>query len=114
MTTVCLQTIPRPKNIFQTISSEMSVENFFYLNVLGEIKAAEFPLGPGGSGIFVRYDIVAGDDWEMVSGVKAGITQCANGSRASDSIVFNMPIECTFKSTNIHGCKFVLKSSNFD
>lgn len=83
----------------------MSVENFFYLNVLGEIKSAEFPLGPEGSGVFIRYDVVAGEDWEMVSGLKSGITQCANSGKYFDQIVFNMPIEFTFKSTNVHGCK---------
>lgn len=83
----------------------MSVESFFYLNILGEIQSAQFPLGADGSGLFVRYDVVAGDDWEIVSGVKSGITQCANSGRISDEIVFNMPIECTFKSTNIHGCE---------
>ena len=83
----------------------MSIENFFYLNVLGEIRSASFPLGADGSGIFIRYDIVNGDDWEMVSGVQSGITQCANAGGQSDEIVFNMPIECTFKSTNIHGCE---------
>lgn len=82
----------------------MSVENFFFLNVLGEIQSVLFPLGPYGRGIFIRYDVVAGDDWEMVSGVNSGITQSANSGH-SDQIVFNMPIEFTFKSTNIHGCK---------
>lgn len=86
----------------------MSVENFFFLNILGEIQSAKFPLGPDGSGLFIRYDVVAGDDWEMVSGVKSGITQCANSGGHSDEIVFNMPIECTFKSTNIHGCELTL------
>jgi B9 domain-containing protein 1 len=83
----------------------MSNENFFFLNVFGEIKSAEFPLGPSGSGIFIRYDVVAGDDWEILSGVKSGITQCANSGKNSEEIVFNMPIEFTFKSTNIHGCE---------
>lgn len=40
----------------------MSIENFFYLNVLGEIKSANFPLGADGSGVFIRYDIVAGEE----------------------------------------------------
>jgi hypothetical protein len=84
---------------------EMSIENFFYLNILGEIKSANFPLGPCGSGIFCRYDIVSGDDWELVSGIQSGITQCANAGKYSDEIIFNMPIECTFKSTNIFGCE---------
>jgi B9 domain-containing protein 1 len=83
----------------------MSIENFYYLNILGEIKSVSFPLGAYGSGLFCRYDIVTGDDWELVSGIKTGITQCADGSRYSDEIVFNMPIECTFKSTNVYGCE---------
>ena len=92
----------------------MSIENFFYLNILGEIKSAKFPLGPDGSGLFTRYDFVAGDDWEIVSGVRSGISQCANSGRNSDEIVFNMPVECTFKSTNIHGCKFYNKLKKFN
>lgn len=92
-------------NINKSKIAKMSNENFFFLNILGEIQSAQFPLGPDGSGVFVRYDVVAGDDWEIVSGVKSGITQCANSRGNSDKIVFNMPIECTFKSTNIHGCK---------
>lgn len=99
MTIICCQTK-------STKFVKMSIENFFFLNILGEIQAAKFPLGPDGSGIFIRFDIVAGDDWEMVSGVKSGITQCANVGRNSELVVFNMPIECTFKSTNIHGCEF--------
>lgn len=93
------------KSKSNSIHGKMSIENFFYLNVLGEIKSANFPLGADGSGIFIRYDIVAGDDWEMVSGVKAGLTQCANSGKYSDEIVFNMPIEFTFKTTNVHGCE---------
>ena len=87
----------------------MSIENFFYLNIVGEIKSVKFPLGPNGSGVFCRYDIVAGDDWEIVSGIKSGITQCANSGKESDEIVFNMPIECTYKSTNIYGCLLKIK-----
>lgn len=83
----------------------MSIENYFYLNVIGEIQSASFPLGADGSGVFMRYDIVAGSDWELVSGVKSGITQCANGGKFNDEIVFNMPIECTLKSTNVFGCE---------
>lgn len=85
----------------------MSVQNYFYLNILGEIKSANFPLGPNGSNLFCRFDIVAGDDWELVSGIKSGITQCANGGTNSDDIIFNMPMESTFKSTNIFGCMLI-------
>ncbi|CAO1437350.1 unnamed protein product [Diamesa serratosioi] len=81
----------------------MTTENFFYLNILGQIQSAHYPLGPQGSGIFCRYDVVVGNDWELVSGIKAGITQCANGGVKFEDVVFNMPIECTFKSTNVYG-----------
>lgn len=84
----------------------MTIENFFYLNIIGEIQSANFPLGADGNGVFIRYDIVAGGDWELVSGVKSGITQCANSGKFNDEIVFNMPIECTLKSTNVFGCKY--------
>lgn len=86
-------------------NGKMTTENFFYLNILGQIQSAHFPLGPQGSGLFCRYDVVVGNDWELVSGIKAGITQCANGGVHFEDVVFNMPIECTFKSTNVHGCK---------
>jgi B9 domain-containing protein 1 len=83
----------------------MTTENFFYLNVIGQIESANFPLGPDGNGIFCRFDVVVGSDWEIVSGIRTGVTQCANVGPDFENIVFNMPIECTFKSTNIHGCE---------
>ncbi|CRL07204.1 CLUMA_CG020187, isoform A [Clunio marinus] len=81
----------------------MSIENFYYLNVFGEINSVSFPLGPEAKGIFIKYDIVAGDDWEVISGVTTGLTQCSNPRKGHDSIVFNMPIACTFRFTNIFG-----------
>lgn len=92
---------------------KMATENFFYLNILGELKSVNFPLGPDGSGLFCRYDVIAGGDWELVSGVRSGITQCANGGTRTDEIVFNMPIECTFKSTNIFGCELKVYRLSF-
>ena len=104
----------------------MSTENFFYLNIVGQLKSCRFPMGPDAGSIFCRYvqviledliivtktkfisrfDVVVGADWEIVSGIKSGITQYASSSTSEfEEVVFNMPIECTFKSTNIYGCK---------
>lgn len=66
-----------------------------------------FPIGCDTSKLFCRYDIMAGPDWELVSGLSTGITQYADvGSGRFEEIVFNMPIEVMYKSTNPYGCKY--------
>lgn len=85
----------------------MLSDNYFYLTVTGQLKHIYFPLGPDGvGGIFCRYDVVYGSDWELVSGLRSGISQCAEpGAKRKEQVTFNMPIEFTFRSTNPHGCK---------
>lgn len=86
----------------------MISDSFFHLTVTGQIKNAYFPLGPDSSNLFCRYDVVTGPDWELVSGLKSGITQCAMAGPRMEYVTFNMPIEFTFKSTNPFGCKYLL------
>ncbi|XP_055626326.1 B9 domain-containing protein 1 [Toxorhynchites rutilus septentrionalis] len=98
------------------ISGGGDSESYFHLTVVGELEAACFPLGPDGSNLFCRYDIVAGPDWELVSGLRSGITQSAKVDRDYRLVVFNMPIEFTMKSTNPHGWPqivFCLYGNNF-
>lgn len=78
-------------------------ENFFHLTVTGQLESAHFPMGPDGSGLFCRYDIVAGPDWELVSGLRSAVTQSARTESDYRTVVFNMPIEFTMKSTNPYG-----------
>lgn len=87
----------------------------FHLNILGQIELATFPLGAPSSQLFARFDIVAGADWELLSGVATGVTQCAAarddpGSGAA-VVVFNMPVEVMFRATNPHGCTCVSEQS---
>lgn len=84
----------------------METENFFHLNITGQIDSAFFPIPPSSCSLFCRYDIVCGPDWELISGIKSGVTQNASAGRDTDSIVFNMPLEFTFKSTNPFGCEY--------
>ncbi|XP_058456944.1 B9 domain-containing protein 1 [Malaya genurostris] len=91
-------------------------ESYFHLAVTGQLESAYFPLGPDGSSLFCRYDVVAGPDWEMVSGMRSGITQSAKAERDFRTVVFNMPLEFTMKSTNPHGWPqivFSLYGNNF-
>ncbi|XP_037939747.1 B9 domain-containing protein 1-like [Teleopsis dalmanni] len=73
--------------------------------ISGQLESAIFPMGPDADEIFCRYEVVAGADWELVSGCQNGITQTASNKcgHYNDKIVLNMPIEITFKSTSPHG-----------
>uniref|UniRef100_A0A2M4BZW5 B9 domain-containing protein 1 n=1 Tax=Anopheles marajoara TaxID=58244 RepID=A0A2M4BZW5_9DIPT len=78
-------------------------ESFFHLTVTGQLESAHFPMGPDGDGLFCRYDIVAGPDWELMSGLSSAVTQSARTDSDYRTVVFNMPIEFTMKSTNPYG-----------
>lgn len=84
----------------------MDTNNYFYINVIGQIETCWFPIGCDTSKLFFRFDILAGPDWELVSGLNTGISQYADvGYSSFEEIVFNMPIEVMYKSTNPYGCK---------
>lgn len=83
----------------------METDNIFHLNISGQIESAYFSIKPDSKTIFCRYDIVSGSDWELISGLKSGVTQNSSAGNDSKKIVFNMPLEFTFKSTNPYGCK---------
>ncbi|XP_069838230.1 B9 domain-containing protein 1 isoform X3 [Dendropsophus ebraccatus] len=73
----------------------------FLLNVNGQIESAEFPEFDD---LYCKYCFVYGHDWAPTSGVEEGISQIASKNRtANRSIVWNFPIEITFKSTNPYG-----------
>lgn len=91
------------------METNTTAASYFNIFVTGQLESATFPLGPEASEIFCRYESVAGPDWELVSGLKQGITQFASNHNGNfnDPIVFNMPIEQTYRSTNSFGCKFL-------
>lgn len=83
----------------------MEANEYFFKNVTGQIEYAHFPIGFDGSNLFCRYDVVAGPDWQLISGTTCGVTQNASPGKRIDKVVFNMPMELMYKSTNPYGCK---------
>ncbi|XP_034113031.1 B9 domain-containing protein 1 [Drosophila albomicans] len=86
--------------------------SYFSLCVTGQIVSATFPLGPDKEFIFCRYELVAGPDWQLASGAQHGLTQMSTNKSGhfNDKIVFNMPIEVTYKSTSPFGWPQILIS----
>ncbi|ALC46008.1 CG14870, partial [Drosophila busckii] len=79
--------------------------SYFSLCISGQIVSATFPLGPDREYVYCRYELVAGADWQLVSGPQHGLTQMATNKSGhfNDKIIFNMPIEVTYKSTSPFG-----------
>lgn len=82
----------------------METANHFFVNVIGEIESCAYPYGGAFvSPIYCRYEITGGPDWQLVSGASNGVTQSSAADRRGH-VVFNMPVEVMFKSTNPYGC----------
>ncbi|GLV34472.1 B9d1 [Carabus blaptoides fortunei] len=47
--------------------------------------------------------MIAGPDWKVISGLESAVSQTANVVVNGDKIVFNLPIDITYKSTNPYG-----------
>ncbi|XP_040212367.1 B9 domain-containing protein 1 [Rana temporaria] len=78
-----------------------SAASVFLLNVTGQIESAKFPEFDE---LYCKYCFVYGHDWAPTSGVEEGISQIASKNRhIKEEIVWNFPIEITFKSTNPFG-----------
>ncbi|XP_041434650.1 B9 domain-containing protein 1 isoform X2 [Xenopus laevis] len=72
----------------------------FLLNVSGQIESAEFPEFDD---LYCKYSFVYGHDWAPTSGVEEGISQITSKSQdGKQALVWNFPVEITFKSTNPH------------
>ncbi|EDV43076.1 uncharacterized protein Dana_GF18301 [Drosophila ananassae] len=86
--------------------------SYFSVCITGQIVSATFPLGPDKEFVFLRYELVAGPDWQLASGPQHGLTQLATNRSGhfNEPIVFNMPIEVTYKSTSPFGWPQILVS----
>ncbi|XP_068605779.1 B9 domain-containing protein 1 [Brachionichthys hirsutus] len=73
----------------------------FLLTVNGQIEGAYFPEFDN---LYCKYCFVYGHDWAPTSGLEEGITQITcKGSHSSHTLIWNFPLETTFKSTNPSG-----------
>ncbi|KAK5856525.1 hypothetical protein PBY51_008114 [Eleginops maclovinus] len=73
----------------------------FLLTVNGQIEGANYPEYDN---LYCKYCFVYGHDWAPTSGLEEGITQITcKGSQSSHKLIWNFPLETTFKSTNPTG-----------
>ncbi|EOD40530.1 hypothetical protein EMIHUDRAFT_222627 [Emiliania huxleyi CCMP1516] len=77
-------------------------QRYFNVMATGQIESGRFE---GNSSLYCRYVFSCGEDWSVMCGVEEGITQMASssGSTANGSVVWNFPIDATFRSTCPHG-----------
>lgn len=98
----------------------------FLVSAVGQIEKAHFP---NYDNIYCKYVFVYGPDWEIVTvsvlshfrlwinlftyfirvrkkqGIEEGISQIAQKSQDERQlVVWNFPLDISFKSTNPHGC----------
>ncbi|XP_075998875.1 B9 domain-containing protein 1 [Genypterus blacodes] len=73
----------------------------FLLTVNGQIEGANFPQFDE---LYCKYCFVYGHDWAPTSGLEEGISQITcKGKPSSHKLIWNFPLEITFKSTNPSG-----------
>ncbi|XP_059572904.1 B9 domain-containing protein 1 [Alligator mississippiensis] len=73
----------------------------FLLMVTGQIESAQFPEFDD---LYCKYCFVYGHDWVPTTGLEEGISQITSKSGdAQQTLVWNFPIDITFKSTNPYG-----------
>ncbi|XP_063171027.1 B9 domain-containing protein 1 [Candoia aspera] len=89
---------PAPRGPMAAASSSPTV---FLLMVSGQIESAQFPEFDD---LYCKYCFVYGSDWAPTSGLEEGISQITSKNRnAQQDLVWNFPINITFKSTNPFG-----------
>ncbi|XP_045680591.1 B9 domain-containing protein 1 isoform X2 [Phyllostomus hastatus] len=73
----------------------------FLLMVNGQVESAQFPEHDD---LYCKYCFVYGHDWAPTAGLEEGISQITSKSHdVRHSLVWNFPIDVTFKSTNPFG-----------
>ncbi|KAB1265695.1 B9 domain-containing protein 1 [Camelus dromedarius] len=73
----------------------------FLLMVNGQVESAQFPEHDD---LYCKYCFVYGQDWAPTAGLEEGISQITSKSLdARRALVWNFPIDVTFKSTNPYG-----------
>jgi B9 domain-containing protein 1 len=83
-------------------SKPVAEDSSFYVSCTGQIVSGQF--GPSDA-LYCRYTFSFGPDWTILSGIDTGLSQTAriNPVHADEGIVWNFPIDVTFKSTNVYG-----------
>lgn len=87
----------------------------FLVSFTGQIEYVTLPDGVFDDQSYIQYETVWGPDWAPVSGLTSGTSQMARSGVDPERIIFNLPLDMVFSSTNVSGCKYTnfetLKSS---
>ncbi|CAG9584380.1 unnamed protein product [Danaus chrysippus] len=75
----------------------------FLVSFNGNIEYVRFPAGVFDENLYLQYDVVWGPDWDPLSGLNSGTSQMARSGNDPEKVIFNMPLEITFSSTNVYG-----------
>lgn len=78
----------------------------FLVSFNGQIEYVSFPGGVFDDQLYIQYETVWGPDWNPISGLTAGTSQMACSGVDPERVVFNLPLEMVFSSTNVSGCKY--------
>ncbi|XP_056636805.1 B9 domain-containing protein 1 [Diorhabda sublineata] len=81
----------------------------FLLHISGQLEWIDL-LAPSNTSWYCKYEFVAGTDWKILNGLEAGLSQTVNVNNNGDKIIFNLPIEIQFKSTNPYGWPQIILS----
>eukprot|EP00877_Chromochloris_zofingiensis_P007438 jgi/Chrzof1/2948/Cz12g05150.t1 len=82
--------------------------SFFTIMATGQVEGAEIS---GCDNAYCKFEIIAGEDWQLLDGMENGITQVARQAAGPDKhLVWNFPIDVTYKSTNAFGWPQVIVS----
>lgn len=78
----------------------------FLISFNGQIEYVVFPAGVFDNQLYIQYDIVWGPDWDPVSGLCSATSQLASCGNDPEKVVFNLPLDLVFGSTNVYGCMY--------
>ncbi|KAG1672717.1 hypothetical protein FOA52_005195 [Chlamydomonas sp. UWO 241] len=79
----------------------MEAPSSFTLVATGQIESA---LMPDVENAYLKFQMVAGEDWQVLDGLEEGITQASKATPLREPImVWNFPLDITYKATNAFG-----------
>ncbi|KAL5275509.1 B9D1 family protein [Megaselia abdita] len=84
----------------------MNSAKSFHIYVNGQIDLISFPISYGNK-IFLKYEIIYGPEWKLLSGEEQGISQTTTKTN-NKGVVLNLPIDFIAKSTTPYGWPQIL------
>eukprot|EP00698_Gefionella_okellyi_P023217 TRINITY_DN7859_c0_g1_i1.p1 TRINITY_DN7859_c0_g1~~TRINITY_DN7859_c0_g1_i1.p1 ORF type:complete len:197 (-),score=2.60 TRINITY_DN7859_c0_g1_i1:190-744(-) len=78
----------------------MTASSHFFVMITGQIESCEVS---GADNLYCHYSIHMGQDWSGVAGPEEGLTQIGQKGGPRHAVVWNFPLDLTFKSSNVFG-----------